>query len=111
MRKVSVSAFVLITICLGLTCKLSAQNSAKDHLITVDVQKDTYVYSETIPITIKYKNNGTNEWRLRKPDNALSIKVYYGYTGDPEKAFRYTMGKTESIPGPGLPQWQRAYRH
>ncbi len=77
MKKVSVSAFIVLTICLGLTCKLSAQNSAKDHLITVDIQKDMYVYSEIIPITIKYKNNGTNEWRLGKPDNALSVKVYY----------------------------------
>ncbi len=34
LRKVFLTAFVLITICFGLACKLSAQVSVKDHLIT-----------------------------------------------------------------------------
>ncbi len=99
MKKVSVSVFILLTIYFGLTCKLSAQISAKDHLITADIQKISYVFDKTIQVIIKYKNNGKNDWKLQKPDNALSVVVYFARIGDTEHALPYTMGNIQTIPG------------
>ncbi len=100
MRKHCLEILFLVVICFGVSCTSFAQIQTKDHMLTVTIQKDTYYYSEPIQLTIKYKNNGTTDWSLRKPDNALSVEVYTGYIGDVEKALSYSMGEIQSIPGP-----------
>ncbi len=100
MRRLLLEAVPLLAVCCGAVLTLSATAVAEDHVIIAELWKDTHIFGNPIRVTIRYENNGTNDWRLRKPDNSLSTEVHFERVGNPERPGWYSMGKIRSLPGP-----------
>ncbi len=90
MVRIVLNSLILLLFCCGVTQILFA---SENHMISAELQKNTYIFGEPVQLTIKYTNNRTNDWTMEKPDESFSTGIYYKGIGNPRGVAPYSFGK------------------
>jgi len=76
----------------GIIIVFFAKGAEANRMITADVRQ-SYVFGQAAEVTVRYRNDGADNWSLQTPDDSPDVMVYYATSEQMGNPNGYRLGK------------------